>query len=214
MPFEVTILSVTANTPVDIYCCNLTGGSCTYISTVSTFPYVFNAPDSASTSDFTVKIVDTQGCEVTRVEEVTPTPTPNVTPTCTITPTQTPSQTISSTPTNTPSPTTTLTSTPTPTFTPSPSSTPIWVAHSFGNAWHPTSALALTDYLNIGSYWYTYISAAYLTPVIGATVYTLSVGDNLYNPINGGSRWRLMTFGVSNYAVQIDSAGQIIDFTL
>jgi hypothetical protein len=44
MPLEVTITSVTANTPVDIYVCELDGSNCAYISTVSTFPYVFTAP--------------------------------------------------------------------------------------------------------------------------------------------------------------------------
>ena len=44
MPLEITITSVTANTPVDIYVCELDGSNCAYISTVSTFPYVFTAP--------------------------------------------------------------------------------------------------------------------------------------------------------------------------
>jgi len=44
MPLEVTITSVTANTPVDIFVCELDGSNCAYISTVSTFPYTFSAP--------------------------------------------------------------------------------------------------------------------------------------------------------------------------
>ena len=41
----VTISSVTANTPVNIYYCDSTGASCVYVATVSTFPYTFDVPD-------------------------------------------------------------------------------------------------------------------------------------------------------------------------
>ena len=59
MPELVTIESVTANTPVEIYYCNIFSGSCEYVATVSTFPFTFIVPESASTEDFIVKIVDT-----------------------------------------------------------------------------------------------------------------------------------------------------------
>lgn len=212
MPLEITISSVTGNTPVEIYCCNITGGSCTYISTVSTFPYTFYAPEGLSVSDFVIKIIDTEGCEVTHVEAVTPTPTPNVTPSPTTTPTHTPTptNTATQTPTITPSPTSTPTVTPT--ITPSPTSTPVWVSHSIGSRFFPTSAEAISDYLLIVPVWYTYISEAFNTPVIGAVVYQLNVDDNLYNPVNGSNQWRLMTFGGEVYVVQINASGQIINF--
>lgn len=212
MPLQITISSVTGNTPVEIFCCDISGTSCTYISTVSTFPYVFYAPDSISVSDFVIKIVDTQGCEVTQVEAVTPTPTPNVTPTPTSTPTKSPTPT--STASQTPTITSSNTSTPTvtPTITPTPSSTPVWVSHNIGNRWFPTSTEALSDYLVNVPMWYTYISEAYNTPVVGAKVYQLNVDDNLYNLVNGGNQWRLMTFRGEVYAVQINSAGSIINF--
>jgi hypothetical protein len=212
MPLEVTITSVTANTPVDIYVCALDDTSCTYISTVSTFPYVFEAPVTASTSDFIVKIIDTESCIKTNVELVSPTPTASVTPTLTQTPTNTASQTptLTQTPTNTPSVTTTITASPTNTLT--PTSTPIWVSHRFGSAWHNSCEQALTDYLTSAPLWYTYIASSFLTPVIGATIFSLNIGDDLYNIINGQNRWRLMMFGGSLYAVQINSSGQIIDF--
>ena len=41
MSQEIIITSVTANTPVDIYYCDSTSGSCVYQATVSTFPYTF-----------------------------------------------------------------------------------------------------------------------------------------------------------------------------
>ncbi len=212
MPLEITISSVTGNTPVEIYCCDISGTTCDYISTVSTFPYTFYAPDSLSTSDFIVKIVDTQGCESSQVEAVTPTPTPSFTPTQTATQTMTPttSQTASQTPTVTPS--NTATPSYTPTNTPSTTSTPVWVAHLIGTRWYSTSSEALNDYVVETPNWYTYISESYETPVIGSKIYQLSVDDGLYNPVNGGSQWRLMTFRGEYYAIQIDSSGSIINY--
>lgn len=212
MPLEITISSVTGNTPVDIYCCDISGASCTYISTVSTFPYTFNAPDELSVSDFVIKIVDTEGCEVTKVEDVTPTPTPNVTPTQTSTPTITQTQTNTASQTATITPSNTSTPTVTPTITPTPSSTEVWVSHSIGNRFYPTSSEALSDYLVLTPIWFTYISEAFNTPVIGANVYQLNVDDNLFNLVNGSNQWRLMTFRGEVYAVQINVAGEIIDF--
>lgn len=212
MPLEITITSVTANTPVEIYCCELSGSPCTYISTVSTFPYTFFAPDSLSSSDFIVKIIDTEGCEHSEVEAVTPTPTPSITPSPTFTPTQTATPTITPSTTLTLTPTNTQTQTQSPTVTPTLSTTAVWVSHNFGNAYHPTAALAFTDYFNYGLFWYTYISASYLTPVIGAVVYSQAVNDSLFNPVNGNNQWRLMMFNSEIYAVQINTIGQIIDY--
>jgi hypothetical protein len=261
MPLEVTITSVTANTPVNIFVCELDGSNCAYISTVSTFPYTFSAPQcveggyfssefgyyncqgilvtgtsggtgtfcmnplrpysgitlsnvdcSVDQTDFIVKIVDTEGCIHSEVELVTPTPTPSQTPTQTITPTQTATQTPTTTTTLTATPTTTTTPTTTPTNTPTPSTTPVWVGHYFGNAWHSTSALALTDYVTYGLQWYTYMSVANFVPVVGAIVYRLSINDTLYNIVDGGNRWRLMTFNNEVWAVQINSVGEIIDY--
>ena len=135
MSQEVTITSVTANTPVEIYYCDSTSGSCVYVQTVSTFPYTFNVPDPYDFIDFVIKIVDTQGCVDGDIVYITPTPTPflspqatpTVTPSITITPTVTPSITITPTisPTRTPSITPSITISPspppTPTITPSPS---------------------------------------------------------------------------------------------
>jgi hypothetical protein len=60
--------------------------------------------------------------------------------------------------------------------------------------------------------WYTYISEAFETPVIGAIVYRLAVDDTLYNVVDGGNLWRLMTFRGEIYAVQINTVGQIINY--
>ena len=57
MSQQVTITSVTANTPVDIYYCDSFSASCVYVATVSTFPFVFYVPDPYDTTDFVVKII-------------------------------------------------------------------------------------------------------------------------------------------------------------
>jgi hypothetical protein len=173
---------------------------------------VGNVNCSVDQTDFIVEIRDTQTCIKTNVELVTPTPTASVTPTLTQTPTNTASQTptLTPSPTNTPSVTTTITSSPTNTLT--PTSTPFWVSHNFGSAWHSSSALALTDYLTSAPLWYTYIASSFLTPVIGATIFSLNIGDDLFNIINGENRWRLMSFNSETWAVQINSSGQIINF--
>jgi hypothetical protein len=64
MTTQVTITSVTANTPVDIFYCDSMGASCVNVATVSTFPYVFLVPSPYSEENFIIKIVDTQGCVV------------------------------------------------------------------------------------------------------------------------------------------------------
>jgi len=96
MSQEVTISSVTANTPVDIYYCDSMSASCVYVATVATFPYTFDVLDPYDNGDFVIKIVDTQSCEIGQIIEVTPTPTPTTTvtptPTTSVTPTQTSNQ--------------------------------------------------------------------------------------------------------------------------
>ena len=124
MSQQVTITSVTANTPVEIYYCDSTSGSCVYVSTVSVFPYTFNVPPPYDEQNIVIKIIDTQSCEDGIVIPITPTPTNTQTPTQTNTPsitptnTSTPANTITSTPTNTATPTYTPTNTSSPTPTP------------------------------------------------------------------------------------------------
>ena len=93
MSQEVIISSVTANTPVDIYYCDSMSASCVYVATVSTFPYTFDVLDPYDYTDFVIKIVDTQSCEIGQIILVTPTQTPpntaTPTPTITVTPTNT-----------------------------------------------------------------------------------------------------------------------------
>ena len=62
MSEQVTITSVTANTPVDISYSYANSGSPVYVATVSTFPFTFDVPDPYDLADFLVIIEDTQGC--------------------------------------------------------------------------------------------------------------------------------------------------------
>jgi len=213
MSQEVTISFVTANTPVDIYYCDSMSASCVYVATVSTFPFTFDVLDPYDYTDFVIKIVDTQSCEIGQVILVTPTQTPpnTVTPTPTIT--VTPTNTSTNTPTPTVTPTNTTTPTLTPTNTSTPTSTPVIAYHAIGANLSVSSANTCSDTVTIVNY-YTYISQANLTPVNGAIVYQTNVGGTLYNPFNGGNRYILMGFGSDYYVVQIDASGSIVNFVI
>ena len=213
MSQQITISSVIANTPVDIYYCDSFGSNCIYVSTVSTFPYTFEVPDPVDYYDFVIKIVDTQNCVYSQTIYVTPTQTPTTTltptPTSSVTPTITP--TTSVTPTITP--TNTLTPTVTPTFTSTPTSTPAISSHLIGNNLSVSSANTCSDTVTILNY-YTYISQANTVPVNGVTVYQTNVNGTLYNPFNGGNKYLKMGFGGNYYVVQIDGGGNILSFEI
>ena len=125
MSQQVTINSVTANTPVEIYYCDSMSASCVYVATVSVFPYTFDVPSPYDGEDIVIKIIDTQSCVDGQIIYITPTatPQPTVTPTQTTTTTPTNTPTTTNTPSITPTNTSTPTYTPTKTMTPSPTST-------------------------------------------------------------------------------------------
>ena len=209
----VTITSVTANTPVDIYYCDSMSANCVYVSTVSTFPYTFEVFPPYDTENINLKIIDSQNCEVIETILISPTPTP----TNTETPTPTPSITPSITPTNTITPTITPTNTTTPTITPTitstPTPTPVVASHAVGSNLSVSSANTCNDTVTIVNY-YTYISEANLTPVNGAIVYQTNVGGTLFNPFNGNDRYIKMGFGGNFYVVQINSVGVILNYSI
>ena len=213
MSQQVTITSVTANTPFDIYYCDSTSGSCIFVSGITSLPYTFMVPPPYDEQNIVIKLIDGQGCVVGDLIYITPTPTANITPTVTKTPTNTP--TMTNTSTTTPTPTTTKTATPTqtPTNTPTPTATPVVAYHAIGQNAFPKYTLACNDVLSISNL-YTYISQANLIPVIGVTVYETLVNGVLYNPHNGGNQYILMVWGGVNYSVQIDSSGTIINYVL
>jgi len=213
MSQEVTISSVTANTPVDIYYCDSMSASCVYVATVSTFPFTFDVPDPYDYGDFVIKIIDTQSCEIGHTIAISPTPTATITPT--ITPTTTPTPTVTSTVTSTPTltPSQTVTVTTTPTSTPTPTPTPVVAYHPVGQNVFVLSANTCNDTMTINNY-YTYISQANTVPVNGAIVYLTNVNGVLYNPYNGSSQYIKMGWGSNFYVVQIGTNGAILDFGL
>lgn len=213
MSQQVTITSVTANTPVEIYYCDSMSASCVYVSTVSVFPYTFSVPPPYDEENIIIKIVDTQSCVDGYVIPITPTPTSTNTPTPTNTPTVTTTNT--STPTNTPSytPTTTTTPTYTPTNTPTPTTTPVISIHPIGNQVSATSANTCTNTITLTNY-YTYIAQANLVPIVNVIVYQTVANGVLYNPYNGGYRYVKMGWGSNYYVVKIGLNGEIIEFQI
>lgn len=209
----VKITSVTANTPVAIYYCDSMSASCIYVATVSAFPYEFLVPDPYDTEDFTVKLVDSEGCEEINIIPISPTPTLSITPTITPTITQTPSLTKTPTYTPTSSVTPSVTHTPTKTLTPTPTVTPYASEHFVGQLTANNQIDVCNTLMTILRY-YTYIAEANTVPVIGATIYTFSYNGVLYTPLNGNSLYYKLEFGTNFYAVQIDSSGLITNFSL
>jgi hypothetical protein len=214
----ITITNITANTPVDIYYCDSTSGSCVFVSTVATFPYQFSVPPPYDESNILIKIIDTQGCVYGEFVPITPTPTPSITASNTPTPTNTVTPTKTTTPTSTQTPTTTTTPTNSPTNTPTPSTTPAIVGHNYGLNGFTSSDSAANclsgpcfDKPSLAQI-YTYISQAYDVPVIGAIVYQYSFGGVLYGPYNGNNLWIITTWITGTYAIQISSDGVILDF--
>jgi hypothetical protein len=210
---QVTITSVTANTPVEIYYCDSMSGNCVYVATVSTFPFYFDVPDPYDLTDYIVKIVDINGCVDTDTILITPTPTSSVTPTNTQTPTNTPTntKTPTQTPTNTMTPTTTITTTPTNTQT--PTATPVVSIHAIGQNTYTSSATTCTDVMSVNNL-YCYINQANTIPVIGVKVYSNLYNGTLYTPYNGLNRWILMAWGGFFYSVKIDTSGTIVNYGL
>jgi hypothetical protein len=209
----VTITSVTANTPVDIYYCDSFSANCVFVSTVSVFPYEFNVPSPYNETDFVIKIIDTQGCNVGDRVLITPTPTSSVTPTITPTQTQTPTMTQTPTQTLTQTPTNTQTPTITPTNTRTPTPTPVVAIHYVGKNSFTTSASTCNDLMTILPY-YTYLSEANLIPVIGVTIYTTTSNGVLYNPFNGENKFIKIKFGNDFYVVQVGNDGKILSFEI
>lgn len=215
MSQQVTITSVTANTPVDISYCNSMSASCVFVSTVATFPFVFDVPPPYDEENFVIKIEDTQGCIYYETVPITPTPTPKVSPTPTVSPTRTATATptVTKTPTNTPSTTQTPTKTPTSTrevYPPEEPSVNV-VQHLIGQSIGCTKDNACSGTLTTQKL-YNYAAEATVQPVIGTQIYSTYFSSSLYNPYNGGNDWILMQWVNGTYAVQISPEGTIIDF--
>jgi hypothetical protein len=213
MSLNITITSITANTPVDIYYCDAFSANCQYVTGTTSFPYTFSVDSPFDQTDVLIKIIDIDGFERGEFFYITPTPTPSITPTLTQTPTVT--QTNTGTPTQTPTVTPTNTGTPTqtPTVTPTPSSTPLFVSHYVSRTTYPTSGQSCLDTMTYTQY-FTYISGATTVPVLNSVIYEYSVDDMLYVPFNGNEEHIKMQFGSNFYAVKINQSGQTTDYNI
>ena len=209
----ITILSVTANTPVDIYYSASTG-STLVVSGQSSFPYSFNVPSPVNESDYVIELIDSQSCVVDYTILVSPTPSPTQTSTPAVTPTNTPTNTSTPavTPTNTPTNTSTPAVTPSNTSTPTPTPT-ITSFLTSGYSTFSTSGNSCSASFTSLQY-FCYMSAASTIPVLGAVVYTINVSGVLYSPYNGGNLWIKSQWLGGNYSIQINSFGEIINFSL
>jgi hypothetical protein len=71
MAVQVTINSITGQSPYDIYICQSNGSGCFYVTTITTTPYVFDIPSPYDTSSsYMLKVVDDDGCTIVGVESV------------------------------------------------------------------------------------------------------------------------------------------------
>ena len=65
MAVQVTINSITGQSPYDIYICQSGGTNCFYITTISSAPYIFDIPAPYNTSSsYMLKIIDTNNCVI------------------------------------------------------------------------------------------------------------------------------------------------------
>jgi hypothetical protein len=210
MSQQVTITSVTGNTPITVYYCDSSSGSCVTVATFSSPPYTFTVPDPVDNQDYLIKIEDANGCVYGEFVYITPTPTSSVTPTVTPTPSFTPTttQTPTVTPTNSVTPTTTVTNTPSQTA--SPTATPNFISILRGQSFHSSAALACTDIMTSTSLYCYYPT---ITPTIGVILYQTPVGATLFNPFNGNNQWVKMNWGGTFYGVQVDTVGSILSYS-
>lgn len=73
MAIQVTIDSITGQSPYDIYICQTGGTSCFYMTTISSVPYIFDIPSPYNTSDaYMLKIIDNNGCVISGISNVIP----------------------------------------------------------------------------------------------------------------------------------------------
>jgi hypothetical protein len=71
MAVQVTISSITGQSPYDVYICQSNDTGCFYISTITSTPYVFDIPEPYNSStSYQLKVVDENNCIITGIENV------------------------------------------------------------------------------------------------------------------------------------------------
>lgn len=75
MAVQVTISSITGQSPYDVYICQPGGLSCFYMATITSVPYIFDIPVPYDTSSaYMLKLIDANGCIISGEETVTTCP--------------------------------------------------------------------------------------------------------------------------------------------
>lgn len=75
MSVQVTINSITGQSPYDVYICQTGGTGCFYMTTIITTPYIFNIPTPYDTSSsYMLKLIDNNGCIISGNTQVTACP--------------------------------------------------------------------------------------------------------------------------------------------
>jgi hypothetical protein len=75
MALQVTINSITGQSPYDVYICQTGGTGCYYMTTISSAPYIFDIPAPYDTSSsYMLKLIDDNGCIISGNTTVTACP--------------------------------------------------------------------------------------------------------------------------------------------
>lgn len=65
MPTDITINTIGATPPYNIYVCDNPITICIYIDTINSLPYSFQIPDILNyQNEYNLKIIDNTGCEI------------------------------------------------------------------------------------------------------------------------------------------------------
>jgi hypothetical protein len=63
MAVQVTINSITGQSPYDVYICQSTGEGCFYMTTIESTPYIFDIPEPYNSSlSYMLKVIDSNKC--------------------------------------------------------------------------------------------------------------------------------------------------------
>jgi hypothetical protein len=75
MALQVTINSITGQSPYDVYICQTGGTGCYYMTTITSAPYIFDIPAPYDTSSsYMLKLIDDNGCIISGNTAVTACP--------------------------------------------------------------------------------------------------------------------------------------------
>jgi hypothetical protein len=71
MAVQVTIYSITGQSPYDVYICQSNNTGCFYMTTITSLPYTFDIPSPYNNaSSYLLKIIDNNGCIISGIQNV------------------------------------------------------------------------------------------------------------------------------------------------